>query len=112
MKFANFCLFLVLGCVAGLAVLELTGRASPLDDILPRPEPAPYVVHERPVTTVEMVVGLAGMLVEAEARADRLERERDALRAEATEIIRTLVEEIERLGGPHPPGPPRPEIDV
>ena len=115
MKIIN-AFFLVLvataGLMAGLALLDATMDPNG-DGWAPPPEPAPYVVHERPVTSVEMVVGLAGLLVEAEARADRMEKERDDLMEGAREIIRALITEIERLGGQHPtPAIRPPDVDL
>lgn len=113
MKFVNFALLMVVGICLGLATMEAVnvwdGKGRPLP-AWPSPEPTPYVVVDRPVTSVELVVGLADLLVKERARANRIEEERDALMEGARKIINALLEEIERLGGQHPtpalPPPP------
>lgn len=117
MKFVNYCLLLAVCVCLGLATMEAVNvwneKGRPLPP-WPIPEPAPYVVVDRPVTSVELVVGLADLLVKERARADRLEEERDAVMANAEEIIKALISEINRLGPPQPTPavPPRPDLEA
>lgn len=111
-KLTIFTLAAIIGVLLSTAAVLILNNAV----VCPRPDPypEPYVVHERPVTTVEMVVGLSEMLVKERARADRLEAERDNIRAEAELIIRNLSFELNFLRGfqPTPAIPDGSEEDI
>lgn len=84
---------------------------SPACEPTPAPPP-PYVVHERPVTSLEMVVGLADLVADLHTEAKATRSELYRTKQEARRIIQAMVQEINRLRATPRPTPTKSANDA
>ncbi len=84
---------LIAGTLIGLAIQR---SSSEVHELAP-PPPAPYVIHERPVSKLETVIGLADIAADLYRDAEEANEEVANIHRQAARTIQRLLMENHRL---------------